>query len=104
MFQAMHECGRGTRRIAGEEYGGAGNPLRRALLQHRHQIGKRKLQLARFLEQKPAAATPGVHQQHRHAAKRQRHPAALEHLQKVGRKENQVNEQKWRNQRSGRER
>ncbi len=96
MLQAVHQGCRRADGIAGQENGGAGNPLRRPLFQHRHQIGQRKLQLARFLEQKPAAAPPSVHQQHHHRAQRQRYPAALEHFQEVRGKEGEVEEQERR--------
>ena len=103
VLQTVHQGRRRTGRIAGQEYRGTGNPLRWPLFQHRHQIGQRKLQLARFFEQKPAAAPPGVHQQHDHGPQRQRHPAALEYLQEVRREERQIKKQEWRNQRRGRE-
>ena len=38
------------------------------------------------------------------APERQRHPAALQHLQEVRGKEREIEKQKWRNQRGGRER
>ena len=103
VLETVHQSRRRADGIAGQENRGAGNPLRRPLLKHRHQVGQRELELARFLEQKPAAAPPGVHQEHDDGAERQRHPAALEYFQEVGREESEVEKQKRRDQGGGRE-
>ena len=78
--------------------------LRRPFLEHRHKVGEREFQFARFLEQQPAAAAPCVHQQHDDPTQRERHPAALEHFQQVCRQEREIEKQERRDQRGSRDR
>ena len=104
MLEAVHQRGRRAFRIAGEKHRGAGHALRRLFLEDADEIVERGFEPARLGEQNAGAAPPRIHHQHHQAAERQRHPAALNDFEHIGRQEGQIDQEERHDQSRGRER
>jgi hypothetical protein len=98
----VHQRGRRIGRIAGEEHGRSRHTMGWLPLKTGHERVERHLAFARLLKQEPDAAAPGVHHRHHHPTKRERYPAALEHLEQVGTEEGEINGNEGPDQQRGR--
>ena len=98
VLETVQQRGRRAFRIAGEKHRRSGHALRWLALEHAHQIVERGLEPAGLVEQKPRAAPPRIHHEHDDDAERERHPAAFDDLEHVGRQKGQVDHQERQDQ------
>src|ERR1044072_1576401 len=94
----MQKSGRCKFRVARKEHGRTWNDVRWLFLKTAEQCVERDFGASCLTGQDTGSPSPSEDQQDHRGAEKKRRPRTFKQLEKVGRKENDIHEDEWRNQ------